>query len=364
MYNPEALLVMGIKPMKWCLLAAVLMLGMGCGQKSKVKPFAPALSLSQVHGDGRYAIFHVKIPLSETSIDPVNSPIDPSGGVARVPILGDLLRMVGQATFNLGTSLGLGAQSLIIEQPLPELDDEVIKELTISRVFFQIENKDALAETHHRGVISTIRNFLRGGDKLDFDFIKELKINMRMGHLSSEPSSWLPDVIYSDDPRYAAEAAPGAEPPLEFLTYKRKNRKDATNNAVLGTMFVVYTDKAVQLQQFFRRHEEFKTILKDTVKVGKSLVVEFNKREVDKQKYYFLMSKYADEVRAFEIRKVDECSDDTCMDLKVNKVNLMPMLLKGNLLKIETSMDLAKVPSRSFQLKGFLEFEIKLNTPL
>mgnify|MGYP003386957750 CR=1 FL=1 len=363
--------------MKWCSFFALILLAQACGpngrfqgplapQTSKVKPLAPAISLSQSHGDGKYAIFHIKIPLSESSIDPVNSPVDPRGGVARVPILGDLLRMVGQATFNLGTSLGLGNQSLIIAQPIPELDDEVIRSISISRVFFQIDQKDALEPESRGGIFGGLRRFLRGSSKLDFDFIKELKINMRMGHLSKEPESWLPDVIHSDDPRYSAEAASNAgDPaPLEFVSYRRKDKKEAINNNKVGTVLVIYTQEPVKMQQFFRRHEEFKTILKDIVKVGQSLVIEFNKREIDKQKYYFLMSKYASEVSDLKIQKVDECTEDTCMDLKVSNQNLLPMLMTGNLLKIETQMNLAKVPSKSFQLKGYLEFEIKINSPL
>jgi hypothetical protein len=51
----------------------------------------------------------------------------------------------------------------------------------------------------------------------------------------------------------------------------------------------------------------------------------------------------------------------TYLDVKINDENLLPLLLQGNQLDIETMIDASKILPKSFQLKGFIEFEIKLD---
>lgn len=341
----------------------------GSTPRSQVSPLFKPIPLNQSHGDGRYAVFTVKMPLSETSIDSVNSPIDPRSGISRVPIFGDVLRLIGQATMNVATLFGAGAQKIIMSQPLPEIDNEIIKHLSIKRVFFQIEQTKNLEERGRRNLWERFRSLIRGSEKIDFDFIKELKINMRMATSSVEPTSWLPDVIFPDDnpERFVEEMRIASEDPIKpftLLNYQKKDRKKLINNSELGSVFIIYTDRAVAMQRFIREHEEFKSVTKDVVKVGKSLIIELKGREVETQKFFHILDLYETEVAGFEIKKIDECDDDICMDLKIDQTNLLPMLMRGNTLKIDTNMNLAKVPAKSFQLRGFIEFEIKIDSPL
>lgn len=341
----------------------------GSTPRSHVSPLFKPIPLNQSHGDGRYAVFTVKMPLSETSIDSVDSPIDPRSGVSRVPIFGDVLRLIGQATLNVATLFGAGAQKIIMSQPLPEIDDEIIKHLSIKRVFFQIEQTKNLEERGRRNLWERFRSLIRGAEKIDFDFIKELKINMRMASSSVETTSWIPDVIFPDDnaERFAEEVQIAtADPvrPFTLFNYQKKNRKSLMNNSDLGSIFVIYTEHAVAMQRFIRDQEEFKTVVKDVVKVGKSLIIELKGKEVATQKFFHILDMHETIVAGFEIKKIDECDDDICMDLKIDQTNLLPMLMRGNTLKIDTTMNLAKIPAKSFQLRGYIEFEIKIDSPL
>jgi hypothetical protein len=42
----------------------------------------------------------------------------------------------------------------------------------------------------------------------------------------------------------------------------------------------------------------------------------------------------------------------------------LPLIKQGNRLNIETMIDASRVPPRSFQLKGYIEFEVKLDGPI
>lgn len=360
------------------IFAFILLSLAGCGGKlpgstprSQVTPLFPAVSLSESHGDGKLAIFTVKLPLSESSISTVSSPIDPRSGVSQVPILGDVLRLVGQAAFNVATKFGVANQKIILSQPLPELDDEIIKHVSIKRVFFQIEQTEAQEEARRRRrnfigrAFGGVRSLIRGKTRMDFDFINELKINMRMAHAGGEVSSWLPDVIFPDDhpERFESElriAQADQEKPFTLMKYEKKNRKQVTNNATMGTIFTLYTDEAVAVQRVLRKHEEFAPLIKEMSKVGKSLIVELNGREKEKKEFELLMRKYQGELQEFKIRK-NICDDETCMDLKVDQRNLLPMLMRGNTLKIDTTMKLEEVPPTSFQMRGFIEFEVRVD---
>jgi len=79
---------------------------------------------------------------------------------------------------------------------------------------------------------------------------------------------------------------------------------------------------------------------------------------------FSLLERNETDLATMGITKIDPCNELTCMDVKVNEENLLPLLLKGNKLNIETMVDASRVPPTSFQLKGFIEFEIKLDLPL
>jgi hypothetical protein len=56
---------------------------------------------------------------------------------------------------------------------------------------------------------------------------------------------------------------------------------------------------------------------------------------------------------------MESCTDKICLDFKVADINLVPLLEKSNGIKIDSFIDAGKTPE-SFQLKGFMEFEVKV----
>lgn len=349
------------------LLLATLI---SCGKKSEITPIFEAIPLKDSHGDGKYAVFTVKLPLSDQSLASYDSPLDPSQGVSRIPLIGDVLRLVTQSSFNLGAQLGLGKQNIIINQPLPDLETPYLNSISIKRVFFHIDQKKVVVE-QAPSMWERFRDFLRGGSKTDFSFIKELSINFRAVLLDEAPSSLVPEVITDVDPKRdllsAEEIAnlPRALRPVEILKYVRKNRDEALLNKDRGAMFVVYGESPVRLRSVLKRVPDIGVLVKEMVVINKTLFVELNANDKESQeKFNQILDDNEAELSDAGIVKVDACDADTCMDVKVNNQNMLPLLKSGNQLRIETFINSSKVPSKSFQLKGFIEFEVKLDVPL
>jgi hypothetical protein len=354
--------------MQTLLVISLIFLASACGQKSKVTPLFDAIPLRQSHGDGEYAVFTVKLPLSDQSLDTYDSPVDPDQGVARVPLLGDVLRLVTQSTFNLGAQLGLGKQNIIITQPIPDLSSKYLNSISIKRVFFHIDQKD-ITQNRPSNMWMRFREFLRGGSRLDFSFINELNINFRMlqeGSITSYTPEINTDVVPERDLLSPAQVAalPEGMRPVEILKYHKKKRTESIRSKDFGPMLVVYGDFPVKVRSILRRDPDMKELIKEIVVVNKSLFIELKEQELVREKFYELLERNETQLTNAGISKIEPCNDDVCMDVKVNNQNMLPMLLKGDRLRIETYIDSSKVPPKSFQLKGFIEFEVKLDVPL
>lgn len=361
--------------MKYLVLLTLLGLLSACGEKSKVDPLFEATPLSQTHGDGEHAVFTVKMPLSDKSIDTYDSPIDPNTGLSRVPLLGDALRFMTQALFNLGAEFGLGKSNITINQPIPDLNSPYLKSISVKRVFFHIDNT-VEEEPRPRSILArvfdSLRGVIRGETRLDFTFIRELSVLLKMEKTDVEPVDFMPEIITEDGeinqrrPQHGSIeiGAVGGPRMIELLKYKRKNRQEVLRNNERGAMFVVYTDKPVKVRAFLRRDKAMAAMIKEMVIVNKTLVIELTGKEAVSEAFFELMRGYEAEMAESGITKIDTCNEDICMDVKVNEQNMMPLLLQGNKLRIETNVDASRVPPKSFQLKGFIEFEVKLDVPI
>lgn len=356
--------------MRLALSYVLLLFVASCAQESKVDPLFPAVRINESHGDGNQAVFTVKIPLSENSIDDQQSPIDPDTGLARVPLLGEILRLVGKSTVNfaLGTNLARGERSLTIKQPLPDLNEPVLKHISIKRLFFHIAPKNPLERPRQEFILFRwFRRILRGNENLDFNFIQGLDIDMRMERAEVPVDSYLPCVVDETDPRKCPRGTSMDEkgdalPRLNFIHYRTNKRTEHLN--VLGSVIIAHTDRPVRLRQFLRSHREFDAVIKEITLINKNLVIELRVDRLAQEKFYALMERFEDDIADLDIPLFTECKNFNCMDMRVSNQNLLPMLREGNLLNIQTRMDLIRAPNRNFQLKGFIEFEVRVDAPL
>jgi hypothetical protein len=356
--------------MRLALSYALLLFVASCAQESKVEPLFPAVRINESHGDGNQAVFTVKIPLSENSIDDQQSPIDPDTGIARVPLLGEILRLVGKSTMNfaLGTKLADGERKLTIKQGLPDLNEPVLKHISIKRLFFHIAPKNPLERPRREFILFRwFRRLLRGNENLDFKFIQSLVIEMRMERAERPVDSYLPcvvdEAVRNGCPRGSTVDEKGkALPRIKLIEYQTGKRAQQTND--LGSVLIAHTDRPVRLRQFLRSHPAFDAVVKDITLINKNLVIELRGDRLAEEKFYALLERFQDDMADLEIPLFTECENFNCMDLRVGNENLLPMLQAGDLLNIQTNMALRGVPNRNFQLKGFIEFEVKVDAPL
>ncbi len=353
-----------------------------CAPKSEVTSLFEPISLRQSHGDGKYAVFTVKLPLSDSSIDAYDSPIDPTTGVARIPLLGDMLRFVTQATFNFGAEVGFGKTNLTIKQPVPDLDSPYINSISIKRVFFHIDQKKIDPDVR-MSLWEKLRNVIRGTTALNFNFIREMKINMRVSK-EGEPTDYIPEII---EDTVLTPIARDSKDVIEFLRYNRRTRSKVLNENIAVHTLVVYAEEPVKLRRFIRQNPNLAPYIKNMDVINKSLFIELKQEvqpsqsvdgNVQTDAIFELNGSYQLKVKEFtalfekeislepsiDILKMVPCSSLTCMDVRVNNQNLLPLIKQGNRLNIETMIDASRVPPRSFQLKGFIEFEVKLDLPL
>jgi hypothetical protein len=93
--------------------------------------------------------------------------------------------------------------------------------------------------------------------------------------------------------------------------------------------------------------------------LNQTLVVELKKDPVIEEAFRVSMSEEAEMIEKFNIDLIEECTEQTCLDLELPDVNLLPLITQGNALKVDAYINSKKAPE-SFQLEGFMEFEVKL----
>jgi hypothetical protein len=150
-----------------------------------------------------------------------------------------------------------------------------------------------------------------------------------------------------------------ALPRIKLIEYQTGKRAQQTND--LGSVLIAHTDRPVRLRQFLRSHPAFDAVVKDITLINKNLVIELRGDRLAEEKFYALLERFQDDMADLEIPLFTECENFNCMDLRVGNENLLPMLQAGDLLNIQTNMALRGVPNRNFQLKGFIEFEVKVD---
>ncbi len=340
------------------LAFAIALLYLGCGQKSEVDPLFPAKRLSQIHGDGRYAVFTISLPLSERSLDPIDSPVDPNNGVSRVPLLGDAFGLVTRTAFSLGSGLGVGRRRIALNQPIPEIDRDTVKHISIKRVFLHIDERDPHAGPRPGGFFARLRRFISRGDTLNFSFLKELKIRMSMHREADEPQNFRPQLLDDVDMSPREERAPR----VDVINYRWASRHRHANLEAMDRMFILYTQHPVRTRNYLNAHPEFSRVIRKMEVVNRTLMVELTGGEVEREIFFALMERQEAEMGDLGITKVDPCKNMVCLDFKPNQENLVPLLVQGNRLRIDAMLDMRRIPPESFQLKGFVEFEIKIDT--
>lgn len=324
------------------LLVAGLLLAASCGQKSTIKTHTEVNTL----GDGTHVTLPIVVPLSEKSISSFRSSISD---------MNPLFRGFVGAIMNLGATMGAGKTRLTLIQPIPEIPDEYLSSIKVKRIFFFIE---------------------AGKKKENFEFLRRVAVKISSTETARLTDSWEP-VIETDNlnegelssfrslfkkerDEHAAEWEKNSEG-LLLLKYNQEEKKASLQSESVGKVYIIATDKPHMTRKYLE--ENHARYLKRLHTLSKSILVEIKKDPIMEEMFKTKLSQDSIKMEELGIGDINPCHDKVCLDLKVPDVNLVPMLMKGNAIKVDAYIDPKNAP-KDFQLKGFLEFEIKIKAKI
>lgn len=386
---------------KCLILMSVLIALSGCGNKSSINPSSEALQI----GDGEFVTTSFVLPLSENQVSAASSS-QPDNLLIR-GVVGSLM--------NIATTAGVGKTKFTMYQPLPALYNERIVSIKVKRMFIYLAPdvlKDAILEADHkesfdyanetRGERQTRlhdqrharKDEIKSTDKIerDFDFLRRLLIKATSVILPNEEvkevTSWSPifpesKVLSSKELRlfrktfsfnFLDTESNQERVANEFVDegggvlltqYNQQRAKDYVQTHI-GKIYVIETKSPVKTHDYFK--QKYGMYLTRIHTLNSSVLVEVKKKDLTDnltdELFREAFGKDGAKLEELTVKSITPCELTTCLDLKTNQdINLISFLKTGNAIKIDTYIDPKKAPG-AIQLKGFLEFEIKLRSKL
>ncbi len=346
--------------LKHLLLVGLLLILYGCGESSVIKNDVKAVKTSEAYGDGKFTIIPMVIPISDEMISSYDSPLAKVGFV-----IGGFARLF----MDLGASMGLGKMQLSLVQPIPEIPSDHLKEIRIKRLFFYIE------PTAGKRDRAWYQRYLLGRDDVDFKFLDKIAVKLSTQKILDNKGGWVPTVETKSVKRkdssplqelfekrdfdYGQVVDADKAREIILLKYDRTESDLYLRNDKFGTIYIINTTKPVKARKFLSEHPILKDYFKRVHILNKSILVELEKDPVAEEGFKHVMSQYAAELEELGISLIEPCNKKTCMEFGLADVNLLPLIMKNNGIKLDAFIDAGKVPE-SFKLKGFIEFEVKL----
>ncbi len=341
-------------------IALLVVLSTGCGQESKIKNHVSSESLANAYGDGKYVIRNLTFPLSDSSLA-YQTPLPGIG-----PIAGGILKFVGDV---FAANTNMGKLQLSYTQPIPELPTE-LQSVRLRRFFFYMKPQE-----QGRRFRDWFTNYFMGRGNVTFDFLEKLAVRFQTVSLEN-PETYVPTLTTKDydrrEMRELMEVFSGSFQGTVVDTEKAKNvtllrygRSDRNKDTVLkdfGQIYIIETKLAQRTKHFFLDHPKLKGFFRRILMLDESLLIELQKDPVIEEAFKTIMGEIAKELEDLQVTFIDACTPDSCLELRVPDVNLVPIARKGNAIKLDAVIHAGKVPE-SFKLKGFVEFEVKVATP-
>jgi hypothetical protein len=338
---------------------STLVLLTSCGQKSVIKNDVKARTTAEAYGDGTHVIRPLFMPLSDQAISSFDSPVERVDFVA-----GGFARMF----MNLGAGMGLGRTQLTLVQPVPSIPTDIIRGAKLKRLFFYIEPKEGGTRWS-----TLLRRVIRGQGSVTFDFLDKMAMKISSVH-QDKFESWYPEfeakslkrrdftplqALFEDADVYKEIVDPYQEKSLVILKYDKDQKHKFLKNNKNGFMYIVHAKQPAKTKKYLLNHPQVRGYFKQIHMLNETLVIELTKDPVVEEGFRVILSENATLIDQFKIDLIEECTEMTCLDMEVPDVDILPMIARGNALKIDAYINANKAPE-SFQLKGFVEFEIKL----
>lgn len=363
---------------KQFLLYCLLLTVMACGQKSTIKTDVHPEKLSCTYGDCQYITR--KIPLAIVPNDPVNGSLPKT-----LSALGPGASLIGGIAgilMNVGTTIG--TKKFTFDQPVPYLPDELVKSVKLSRVFFYIEPVEG-----ERRWKDFVREFITGKTDVTFDFIKKIAVLATPKRIDNPEGSLKavfkldsqgeadPEVkmksferdryfsLFNDNDLYGKLLNLNRQKEVVVLKYDGLKRKQYLSGKNLDSVYLIHTKNPAGVIDHLLYNMNFRLGPKEEMVhyqvLEDSIVVEIRNDPVVRNLFREGM-RIASTYQELGIKEWEKCHEQICLDIPASDVNLLPLIIKENAVQIDAFVDIGRVPGQ-FKLKGFVEFEVKLDSP-
>lgn len=131
------------------------------------------------------------------------------------------------------------------------------------------------------------------------------------------------------------------------------------------SMMVFKTNYSYLLKKYIESHENFKKKVKEMVAIQGAVFLELKDKKSNIRDFTEEILKDIDvNMPHVKVDDIKSCLESDCISLRINEVNLVNLLKNRKSVKIKTFLDVKDVPSEAFQLKGYVEFKIKVKADI
>lgn len=341
------------------ILLLITLLTLGCGQRSTIKNDVQARTLAEAYGDGKYVISPAPFTLEDPSL------AFKSGIPGIAPVAGGMIKLLGDI-FAKTTSLGKVQVSYV--RTIPEISTEYVHSIRLKRFFFYMK-----PEKGNRRFRDFFTRFIFGKGNVTFRFLDKFALNLQTTSVK-DPQTHVPEIFDRDntDPSFRAlnnlfkkgtdiftqVVDPEKAKELVLLKYDKKKRGDYILNNKYGQMYIIETSNPLATRNLLKNNPKMRDYFERLHIMEKSLIIELKKDHVIEEGFKIILSEMAEELDDVGVTFIDPCTVDSCLELKVPDVNFVPILIKGNAIKLDALIEADELPE-SFKLQGFVEFEVK-----
>jgi hypothetical protein len=334
----------------------------GCGQESSISNHVEAEKLSCAYGDCKHIIRNVTFPLDNSSLA-FKTPLPGLG-----PIAGGILKFVGDV---FAKNTKMGELEMSYTQPIPELPTEVLHSVRLKRFFFYMKPKGNKRRWFH----DWFNRYVLGQGHTTFNFLDKFALRLSTADVEN-PESYVPTLVTEKADKHAIESMLqifskhyrgnyiGSEEgeDIVLLKYHKKKKKLDTSDELYGKIhYMETTGDPALIKSFLVKEESFKGYYKRILLLEGALLIELEKDPISDEIFKSIMNDNSEKFSKLGVNFVDTCTELSCLEITVPDVNLVPIAAKGNALQLDALLHADSVPE-SFNLKGFIEFEVKFDS--
>jgi hypothetical protein len=291
--------------------------------------------------------------------------------------------------FNFFVKMGVSSKlRYSFDYPFHDIDPKFIKNANVSRIFFALEECDK----------EDIECQQRQEEKpLTFDFLDKFFLNIspiseeksleylategglsKLDKLDKEQFNRYADRAFGEQVRELKDTVDKDGNVSDDLFYniniarfdnskknkkKRTKRSEANNIRANGKTFI-YTleENNIREAKAFFSSSLFDGVVKDVTLISTSLYVDLYGAPL-KEKFFEIIDQNVTDLRNIGVIDFKGCTSESCTNLEVNRVDLLPLLKKSPHLRFDTYVSIKQLDYNDFIYSGYIEISVELDLP-